>query len=139
MTDYSKPLPVIDADNEEMWASAKRHALALQRCSDCGFVRYPPGPICTECASLEFSWEPIGGGGSVYTWTEINRAPSDAFAADVPYVYAVVELDEGPMMPTNLVEVGAADVEIGMRVELSYDDVTDEVTLPKFRPAPAQS
>lgn len=133
-TDYTKPLPTPDADSYAFWESCRSHALRLQKCGNCGFVRYYPGPICTECSSFEYEWTEMSGTGRVYTYSEIFRPASDAFIDDVPYIYAVVELDEGPMMPTNLVEVRGDDVVVGMSVEVVYDDVTPEITLPKFRP-----
>jgi len=131
---YDKPLPEIDADNREFWDSCKRHEMRLQHCSACGYWRYYPSPICHQCGSFEVEWRPITGLGTVYTFSVIHHPPVPAFSADIPYVYAVVELDEGPMMPTNIIGVASEDVAIGMRVQVTYDDVTPEVTLPKFAP-----
>ena len=132
---YAKPLPHIDADNREFWDSCKRHAMRLQQCAECGYWRYAPSPVCHCCSSFEHEWKPVSGRGTVYSFSVVHRAPSAAFADDIPYVYAVVELEEGPMMPTNLVGTPTESVRIGMPVCLSYDDVTDEVTLPKFHAA----
>ncbi len=132
---YAKPLPIVDDDNREFWDSCKRHAMRLQQCSACGYWRYAPSPVCHRCSSFEHEWNAVSGRGTVYSFSVIHRAPSAAFADDIPYVYAVVELEEGPMMPTNLVDTPTESVRIGMPVSLSYDDVTDEVTLPKFRAA----
>ncbi|MFT3866708.1 MAG: OB-fold domain-containing protein [Solirubrobacterales bacterium] len=135
MSDHAKPLPFFDADNLPFWESCREHAMRLQECAECGFLRYYPGPVCPECSSRECRWAAVAGTGTVYTFSVVERPASPAFAADVPYVYAVVELDEGPMMPTNVVDVDPAEVTIGMRVEIAYRDVTPEVTLPAFRPA----
>jgi uncharacterized OB-fold protein len=134
MAAYPKPLPEIDGDNAEFWDSCRRHAMALQKCLVCGYWRYYPTPVCTRCGSFETAWTPVSGRATVYTCSVVHRPPSPAFAADVPYVYAVVELEEGPMMPTNVVGIDPGQVAIGMAVELTYDDVSPEVTLPKFRP-----
>ncbi len=134
-TEYRKPLPVINLDNQEFWDSCKAHAMTLQYCSECDYWQYYPSPVCHTCDSFDLQWRPVSGKGSVYTHSVIYRPPSEAFANDVPYVYAIVELEEGPMMPTNIVEIDPEKVEIGMPVVVTYDDITPEVTLPKFRPA----
>lgn len=135
MTTYKKPLPIIDDDNREFWDSCKRHEMRLQQCSDCGYWRYYPSPVCHSCGSFSHKWTTVSGKATLYTFSTVYRPPSQAFAEDIPYVYAVVELEEGPMMPTNTVGIPPDDVRIGMPLVVTYDDVTPEVTLPKFRPA----
>lgn len=135
MTTYKKPLPIIDEDNEKFWESCKRHEMRLQKCRDCGYVRYYPSPVCHKCSSFNFDWSQVSGKATVYTFSVVYRPPSAAFANDIPYVYGIVELDEGPMMPTNIVGIEPEKVRVGMKVEVTYDDVTPEITLPKFRPA----
>ena len=132
-TEYKKPLPKITLDNQEFWDSCKRHQMCLQYCTDRGYWRYYPSPICHKCGSFTCRWEPVSGRGKVYTYTVIYRPPSPEFAKDVPYVYGIVELEEGPMMPTNIVGIPAESVRIGMPVQVTYDDVTPEVTLPKWK------
>lgn len=134
MAEYRKVLPVIDEDNRGYWESCKRHAMRLQKCSECGAWRYYPTPVCPKCSSFNFEWAEVSGFGTVYTFSVIYRAPSVLWADDVPYTYALVHLDEGPMMPTNIVGIEPEKVQIGMRVKVTYDDVTPEVTLPKYRP-----
>ena len=91
----TKPMPIIDDDNAEFWESCKRHQMSLQKCSDCGYWRYYPSPICHKCSSFNFNWKTVSGKATVWTYSIVYRPPSPAFADDVPYVYAVVELDEG--------------------------------------------
>lgn len=129
-----RPLPIIDDDNRRFWESCKEHAMELQRCRDCTSFRYYPTPVCDRCTSFAFDWRPVSGRGTVYTFAVVHRAPSEAFLADVPYVYAVVELAEGPMMTTNVVGITPDDVRIGMPVEVVYADVTPEITLARFAP-----
>jgi uncharacterized OB-fold protein len=129
-----RPLPVIDDDSRPFWESCRAHAMKLQRCRRCGRVRYYPSAICDGCSSFDFDWLPMSGRGTIYTFTVMHRPALPAFASEVPYVYAVVELEEGPMMPTNIVNAAADEVRIGMHVEVVYDDVSPEVTLPKFQP-----
>ena len=131
---YSKGLPAITPDNEEFWASCKKHQMSLQECSECKKSRYFVSPVCPYCGSLNFTWEPVSGKAAIYSYTIIHRALSEAWKDDSPYVYAYVQLAEGPLLPTNIVGCSPEEVEIGMEVEVTYDDVTPEITLPKFKP-----
>ena len=131
-----KPLPVADPVTRPFWESVQRRAMELQRCDACGrFIFYPRG-VCPHCLSDNLSWRPAQGTGEVHAFTIVHRHPNPAFAGDIPYVVALIELDEGVRMMSNLVGVAAdpAEVKVGMPVEVTYEAVTDEVTLPKFRP-----
>jgi len=129
-----KPLPGIDELNKPFWGAAKRHELVLQHCRKCGSHRYPAGLTCPECVSDELDWTRVSGRGTVYTWTVFHRAYHPAFAGEVPYAVVAVELEEGPRMITNLVECKLTDIKIGMPVEVVFEDASDEISLPKFRP-----
>lgn len=135
-----KILPEIDADNRRFWESCRAHAMELQRCLTCGRWRYFPSPICPGCSSFEVRWLPVSGLGTVFTCSILSRAASPAYRDDVPYAYAIVELDEAPMMPTNLVGMdlaaalhSAGDL-VGLRVAVRYRDVSPSITLPVFAP-----
>ncbi len=133
---YGKPLPVADPVTAAFWESVKAHAMRLQRCTGCGkWIFYPRG-LCPHCFSDDLAWEPVAGTGVVHAFTIVHRHPSPAFNAEIPYVVALIELDEGARLLSNLVEVAPdpAEVRVGLPVEVVYDDVTAEVTLPKFRP-----
>ena len=132
---YEKLLPRIDEMNRPYWEGAKRHELLLQKCQECGHYRYPPGETCPSCLSDKLEWVKISGRGSVYTWTVFHQAYHPAYKDDIPYAVVAVELEEGPRMITNLVNCGTEDIKMGMPVEVVFDDVTEEVSLPKFRPA----
>lgn len=137
MADYKKPLPQADPVTAPYWESLKAHAMKIQRCNDTGrFFFYPRG-MSPYTLSGNLSWEPVSGKGVLHAFTIVhtNRAPG--FAEDLPYVVALVELAEGVRMMSNLIDVppDPEHVKIGMPVELVYDDVTEDVTLPKFRPA----
>lgn len=131
-----KPLPVADPVTAPFWESVKAHAMQIQRCDDCGnYIFYPRG-LCPHCFSSNLAWQPVAGTGQVHAFTIVHRHPHPAFAAEIPYVVALIELDEGVRMMSNLVgvEPDPEHVRVGMPVEVVYEDVTDEVTLPKFRP-----
>jgi uncharacterized OB-fold protein len=135
MADYAKPLPVLDQDSRPFWESCRAHVLALQQCAACGRFRYPPRLVCPHCLSEEARWTPVGGRGRVYVSLVVCRSAGAAWEADVPYNLSMVELDEGVRMWSNVVGCDPDAVHIGDRVELTYDDVTPEISLPRYRPA----
>ncbi len=132
--EYQKPLPYISELSRPYWNAAKRHELALQRCQECGHHRYPAGDTCPRCLSDRLAWVKASGRGTVYSWVVFHQVYHPAFADDAPYAVAVVELEEGARLVSNLVNCKAEDIEIGMPVEVVFDDVTEEITLPKFQP-----
>ncbi len=132
---YAKPLPHLDEENRPWWEAMKRHELYIQKCRDCGDIRYYPRALCTSCLSPRTEWIRAKGHGKVYTFTTTYQNQAAGFRESLPYIMAYVELDEGLKMLTNLVECRPEEVKIGMPVEVVYEDVTPEVTLAKFRPA----
>ena len=131
---YNKPLPIPSRTSAEFWKAAKRHELCLQHCQDCGHYVFYPRSLCPQCLSSNLRWEKISGQGKVYSYTTVHRAGIPGFEEDVPYVFARVELDEGPRMATNIVGIEPEKVAIGIEVEAFFDDVTPEITLVKFKP-----
>lgn len=136
MANYDAPLPVPDPVTRPFWESLKAHAIELQKCGGCGRFVYYPRAVCPACLSDDLVWTSVSGRGVVHAFTIPSRHPNPAFAARLPYVVALVELEEGPRILSNLVVVDPtpAAVKIGMPVEIVYDDVTEEITLPRFRP-----
>jgi uncharacterized OB-fold protein len=134
-TDYAKPLPRPTAVSREFWAAARRHELRVQRCRACGQHIFYPRVFCPACLSDGLEWVNVSGRGRVYSFTVVRRAMHPAFRPDVPYVLAIVELEEGPRLTTNIVGCDPLDVRVDMPVEVVFDDVTPEVTLVKFRPS----
>ncbi len=132
---YLKPLPHLDEENRPWWEALKRHELYVQKCRDCGDMRYYPRAQCPSCLSPRTEWVRAHGRGKVYTFTATYQNQSPGFRESLPYIMAYIELDEGLKMLTNLVDCRPEDVKIGMPVEVVYEDVTPEVTLAKFRPA----
>lgn len=129
-------LPVPDHESIEFWEGCKRHELLIRRCTNCKTFRYPPDPGCYNCGSLEGEWVNIRGQGVVYTYTIVTHPTHPATKDKVPYNVIVVELPEAGNihMVSNLVGCNNEDIYIGMPVEVVFEDVTDEVTLPKFKP-----
>ena len=135
MTEYTKPLPIPDEDPEPFFEACKRHELQMQKCGACGKVRFEPGPICPGCLSDKFTWERLSGNGTVYTFSVVHHPYYPGFKGELPYVIAVVVLDEGPRILTNILDCKAEDVKIDMPVKVTFKDCTDEITLPYFVPA----
>lgn len=135
MSDYTKPLPRLDDANAPFWEAAKAHELALQKCANCSSLRFPASRYCTECGSAESGWETVSGRGRISSWCRFHQIYFEGFAEDVPYTVVVVELEEGPRLFSNLVDPPEGEIEIGQAVEVTFDDVTPEVTLVKFKPA----
>ena len=137
MSGYAKPLPRITPENRPFWEAARRHQLTLQRCADCRQFRYPPAPVCPDCLSEHAAWTPVSGRGTVSTYVIVHKNYFPSFRDDLPYHVVQVQLDEGPRLTASLVEVPNAEIRIGMPVEVVFDDVTPEVSLPRFRRLPA--
>ena len=135
MSDYKKPLPHPNEVSQPFWDAAKRHELQIQRCNACGTHIFYPREACSACLSPDLLWIPVSGKGTLYSYTIAQAPTHPAFADDVPYVIAIVELKEGPHITTNLVGCQPDQVTIGMPVVASFEEVTPEMTLVKFRPA----
>lgn len=135
MPEYTGPIPVPSPETRPFWEAARRHELSLPKCRACGALHYYPRGACPGCLSGDLAWERVSGKGTLHTFTIVHRGQK-GFPVPTPYVLAIVELAEGPRMMTNVVGVEAdpATLRIGMPVEVVFDDVTPEVTLPRFRP-----
>lgn len=131
---YGKPLPQPNEITRPFWEGTHAHELRLQRCRDCGKHIFYPRSLCPFCLSEHLEWVTASGKGKVYSYTVVRRALHPGFKDDVPYVLAIVELDEGPRLTTNLVGVSPDDIRVDMPVQAAYDDVTPDVTLLKFEP-----
>ena len=136
MAEYRKPLPDPIAETQPYWDGCKRHELLIQRCSQCGNYQFYPRSYCINpnCHSDQLSWEKVSGKGRVYTYS-INYRPAPGFNNEVPYVVAIVELDVGVRMMSNVINVDPQQVKVDLPVEVVFDDVTEDITLPKFQPA----
>lgn len=135
MVEYNKPLPNLDADSQEFWEGCHRHELILEKCAGCNQYYFPPGPICPHCFSADVKWQKVSGRGTVYTYTVVRRALNPDWEDMVPYAVGVVELAEGPRLVTDIIGCSPEEIKIGMPVEVTFDDITENATLPKFKPA----
>jgi uncharacterized OB-fold protein len=135
--DYRKPLPVIDTLNRPFWDLARDGKLAVQVCASCGDRHFPPGPVCPRCLGEAQHWQVVSGKGTLISWVTFHRAYWDGFAADLPYDVCLVQLDEGPLLVSNLVGAAGRDIAVGDRLEVVFEPATDEITVPRFKPARA--
>lgn len=129
-----RPLPCPNALTEAYWQAAHQGELKLPRCEVCAKFHFYPRSACPFCGSTALAWQVVSGKGEVYSYTVVHRAPSKGFAEQVPYVVAVVALDEGPHLMTRLTQVQPGAVNIGLRVQVEFEKQDDETTLPVFFP-----
>ena len=127
------PMPTLDPDNAPFWEATVRGELVLPRCAACDLVLWYPKKFCTGCASSDIAWTKASGLGTVYSYTITHRGAGE-YTHVVPYVYAYVELDEGPRIVTNIVDADPADVFIGQRVSAVFDMAGSHAALVRFRP-----
>lgn len=133
---YEKPLPEVTPLTKPFWDSTKRHELVVQRCKGCGRYIWYPKAWCPFCGSRELEWAKVSGLGTVYaaTTTRIVAGNSPAWGEELPYTIAIVDMDEGFRMYGRVVDVKPEEVEVGMRVEIYFEDATEEIAIPIFRP-----
>jgi uncharacterized OB-fold protein len=132
------PAPAVSRETLPWWQAAAEHRLVVQTCAACGTPRHPPGPMCPRCRSLDVRWQELPGTGTVYSYTVVHQAFLPALAAHLPYIVAVLELDGAPDVRfiSNLVEVGIEAVQVGMHVEVVWEDIGTGYAVPRFRPIP---
>jgi len=130
-----KPFPVPSLETRPYWEGCKAHELRIQRCAACGQHQFYPRLYCAQCFSDRVEWVKASGRGKVATFTIVRRPVSPAFADDVPYVVALVTLEEGPTMMTNIIGIDVEKIEIGMPVMVTFDDWSEEIAIAKFKPA----
>lgn len=127
-----RPLPRVTPDNAPFWEAARRHELRLQRCDACGAIWWPPGSVCPECLGARHTWAKMSGRGTVSSFVVFHKAWFPAFAGDTPYAVVQVELEEGPRLTASLVGVRPEEIRVGLPVAVVFDDVTGDVTIPRF-------
>jgi uncharacterized OB-fold protein len=129
-----RALPAVNDLTRPFWDTANEGRLAIQRCHACGYYNHPPKPLCDRCLSSDLRFEDVSGDGTVWSFTVMHQKSIAGFEGSVPYVTALVELDEQKnlLLVTNLPGVEASDVKIGMRVRVSFQRLSEEIALPQF-------
>lgn len=137
MADYTKPVPnPADPDlTEPFWQATKEHHMVIPRCPRCERYFWFPRQICPRCLQDGWEWTPVSGKGRLYSWTVVRQPQNPIFNDDVPYAFAMVRLDEGVDLVANMVGIGIDELRVDMPVEATYDDVTPDWTLFRFKPA----
>lgn len=131
----SRLAPTTTPDTQFFWDGVREHTLLIQRCAACDALRHPPRPMCPHCNSLSWTTIAASGRGRVYSFVMPRHPPFPWF--DGTYIVALVELDEGVRLVSNLCDVAPEDATIGMRVEAFYEHFDDGLVLPQFRPVTA--
>jgi uncharacterized OB-fold protein len=123
------------------WDAARQGRLVLQRCQSCGHFQHPPYATCVNCISIDLTFEPVPGTGTIYAYSIMYHAGDKRFAAAIPYASIIVELDAAPgaLLAGNLLGVPYTAAKVGRRVEVVFQPLNDDITLPQFRLAPAQA
>lgn len=131
----SRAVPMVTDLTRPFWDAAKEGRLVIQRCDDCAYYNHPPKPRCDSCHSGSLSFAEVSGRGTVWSFTVMHQQSVAGFEGTVPYVTALVELEEQPMLllTTNLPGTAAADVRIGAPVRVDFEPLTDDIALPQFR------
>jgi len=132
-----KPLPELEGFTKDFYEGCQRGELLFQCCGGCGSWRHVPRELCAECGSWDWEWKASSGRGKVFTWTVVTRALHPAFAEDVPLAAVVVELEEGVRLLSQIIDCSPDELEMEMPVEVTFEPVSNDVTLPKFRRAGA--
>lgn len=130
-----RPIPLPDEASQPLFDGALRGELMINRCRPCGTYLAAGTQICPECLSDDIEWTKASGNGTLFTFGLMHQLYHPGFANETPYNVAVVELEEGPRINTNMVGIANEDLEVGMAVKVTFEDVGEGVKVPKFRPA----
>ena len=133
MPEVSKPVPAITPDMREFFDGARAGRLMVQKCDSCGKLRFPAHDLCSKCNSTDSRWVHVSGRGEVFSFSIMHQLYHPGFAKEVPYAVVMVELEEGCKFVSNLLGVQPHDIKCGMPVEVTFEKLSDEVSMPKFR------
>lgn len=130
-----RPLPLPDEDTRPFWEGCRRRELVMQRCVDCGAMRFTPRPLCPKCRSKGADWVPVSGRGTIASRVVVHAPVLPAFVDRVPYTVVLVALEEDPALRLvgNVLDAAPEEVEIGRSVEVDFEELTPEITLPQWR------
>jgi uncharacterized OB-fold protein len=126
------PKPVANADSHTYWNAARERRLVIRKCNACGQLHFMPRCLCPSCWSDNLDWIDASGTGRVHSFSVIRRASDPAFASRVPYVLALIELDEGPRMMANILGEDALGIAVGDPVTVTFEDRGDGALIPQF-------
>src|SRR2546421_4888989 len=131
---HPKPLPVVTQENRPFWEGCRQGKLLLQYCEQCQRYQFYPRLYCMQCSASDLRWVEASGRGLVYSYTIIHQNKSPEFIHDTPYNVALVQLEEGPRMLSNIVDIEPGELQADLPVTVVFDQATDSITLLRFRP-----
>lgn len=136
-----RPLPLPDDASDPFWAAARAGRLAIQRCAKCRRWNHAPSLACPSCGSFDLGCEDVSGQATLFSWSIIREAPAPGFRDRLPLIVGIVELAEQPhlLMVANILGLAEADLRLGLPLQVEFEPVDDECTLPQFRPAGARA
>ncbi len=129
-----KPLPFVTEESRPFWEGCQQGKLLLQYCTECHRHQFYPRLYCMQCGSNALRWVEASGQGVIYSYTTIHQNKSPEFVNDTPYNVAIVQLQEGPRLLSNVVDTDPGELRVDLPVTVLFDQVTDRITLPRFRP-----
>ncbi|MCC6887805.1 MAG: Zn-ribbon domain-containing OB-fold protein [Hyphomicrobiales bacterium] len=132
MTDYHKPIPVPSIESKAYWDGLRSHRLLMPECRNCEHRWFPPSQLCPRCRSDAVGWSQVSGRGKIFSYVVFHRVYDRSFADDVPYVVAIVELEEGPRLLSNIVGCDINMIKCEMPVHVEFEDIGCNMTIPKF-------
>jgi uncharacterized OB-fold protein len=127
-----KPLPTASLESRPFWEATRQHRLAFPRCDQCRKFWFPPSGLCPHCLSDQFQWEQVSGRGIIHSFVVFHRVYDERWASSVPYTVAVIKLEEGPRMISNIVGSEPTKLRCGMRVAVRFEDASAEYSVPTF-------
>jgi uncharacterized OB-fold protein len=130
----TRPLPETRNAGATFWARAAEGVLVVPKCNACSRAFWHPRPRCPHCGSDNVDWIRASGQGTVHTFTVVRQSGDSYFKARVPYAVAMIDLDEGVRMMTNIVDAPLETLRIGMRVEVLFEEAGENIAIPLFRP-----
>jgi uncharacterized OB-fold protein len=137
MSEVTRPVPFPDLDTEPFWEACQKHELRAQRCTSCGRFRWAPQGFCPECYSWDHEWATLSGRGTVKSFSVVHHSVVPPFKEQVPYVVGVITLDgtDGHVnLTSNVIGCPWQDVKVGMPVQVEFEDISEQATIPLFRP-----
>ena len=125
--------PRIDYDNQGFWEGIKQHRLVFQKCKTCGLIIHRPRHMCPRCNAMDMEWAPSTGKGHIYSWVNFVYVNAAYPGIKVPYIVAVTEMLEGVRLVANMHDITREEIFVGMPVEVVFEDIADDLTLPRFK------
>ncbi|ARK29961.1 Zn-ribbon domain-containing OB-fold protein [Halalkalibacter krulwichiae] len=126
------PKPTVET--APYWEACRNHELLIQQCSTCHHFQFYPRLMCTKCTNRKMQWKRATGHGTVKSFTIVHRAISKVYQMEAPYVVALIQLEEGPTMMSNIIKCNLQAVEIGMKVKVEFETWSESMTVPQFTP-----